>query len=320
MVKESRRFDYIKIMGVEHMAKTIKFNLICDGNPVRTLEDMKNNFSIEDIIKYFNNKLLHRWLTVRGYNEELEKVEKLQNLDSLELVKELIKIFDVETDPTTIAENTYILQYKQERKVLLEEYKKMDFKVSTIIDDYHQGYRELIDTILENKNDIAKIKAAIKEIDRKYSNLYKLNYRNLFYNLFYNAPMAVFVMLMNDNMREEYLPFSTTNEDGTVTKDIDKRDMYGLICNLISKYNQLKEILGDNLKVFSGATDGYWKDVEPKGKKYMILSMRSGNYIRSSGVLGGDLNSDDINKQFLILDGIDYKSNNEHDKLLYMEV
>ncbi|WP_066826949.1 hypothetical protein [Clostridium tepidiprofundi] len=302
------------------MAKTIKFNLICDGNPVRTLEDMKNNFSIEDIIKYFNNKLLHRWLTVRGYNEELEKVEKLQNLDSLELVKELIKIFDVETDPTTIAENTYILQYKQERKVLLEEYKKMDFKVSTIIDDYHQGYRELIDTILENKNDIAKIKAAIKEIDRKYSNLYKLNYRNLFYNLFYNAPMAVFVMLMNDNMREEYLPFSTTNEDGTVTKDIDKRDMYGLICNLISKYNQLKEILGDNLKVFSGATDGYWKDVEPKGKKYMILSMRSGNYIRSSGVLGGDLNSDDINKQFLILDGIDYKSNNEHDKLLYMEV
>ena len=55
------------------MAKTIKFSLICDGNPVRTLEDLKNNFSIEDIITYFNNKLLHRWLSVRGYNVELEK-------------------------------------------------------------------------------------------------------------------------------------------------------------------------------------------------------------------------------------------------------
>lgn len=297
------------------MAKTIKFSLICDGNPVRTLEDLKNNFSIEDIITYFNNKLLHRWLSVRGYNVELEKVEKLQNLDCLELVKELIKIFDVETDPITIAENTYILQYKQERELLLEEYKKMDFKASAIIDDYHTGYRELIDTILENKNDIAKIKAAIKEIDRKYSNLYEMDYRSLFYNLFFNAPMAVFVMLMNDNMRKKYLPLSITKEN-----DRDKSHMYRLICELVSDYNTLVKILGDNLKSFAGVTDGYWKDVEPKGKKYMILSMEHGNYIRSAGVLGGDLDSDDINEKFVLLDGIDYKSNNEYDKLLYMEV
>lgn len=297
------------------MAKTIKFSLICDGNPVRTLEDLKNNFSIEDIITYFNNKLLHRWLSVRGYNVELEKVEKLQNLDCLELVKELIKIFDVETDPITIAENTYILQYKQERELLLEEYKKMDFKASAIIDDYHTGYRELIDTILENKNDIAKIKAAIKEIDRKYSNLYEMDYRSLFYNLYINAPMAVFVMLMNDNMRKKYLPLSITKEN-----DRDKSHMYRLICELVSDYNTLVKILGDNLKSFAGVTDGYWKDVEPKGKKYMILSMEHGNYIRSAGVLGGDLDSDDINEKFVLLDGIDYKSNNEYDKLLYMEV
>lgn len=306
------------------MAKTIKFSLICDGNPVRTLEDLKNNFSIEDIITYFNNKLLHRWLSVRGYNVELEKVEKLQNLDCLELVKELIKIFDVETDPITIAENTYILQYKQERELLLEEYKKMDFKASAIIDDYHTGYRELIDTILENKNDIAKIKAAIKEIDRKYSNLYEMDYSSLFYNLSINAPMAVFVMLMNDNMRKKYLPLSITKEDETVTNDIvndrDKSHMYRLICELVSDYNILVKILGDNLKSFAGVTDGYWKDVEPKGKKYMILSMEHGNYIRSAGVLGGDLDSDDINEKFVLLDGIDYKSNNEYDKLLYMEV
>ena len=306
------------------MAKTIKFSLICDGNPVRTLEDLKNNFSIEDIITYFNNKLLHRWLSVRGYNVELEKVEKLQNLDCLELVKELIKIFDVETDPITIAENTYILQYKQERELLLEEYKKMDFKASAIIDDYHTGYRELIDTILENKNDIAKIKAAIKEIDRKYSNLYEMDYRSLFYNLSINAPMAVFVMLMNDNMRKKYLPLSITKEDETVTNDIvndrDKSHMYRLICELVSDYNTLVKILGDNLKSFAGVTDGYWKDVEPKGKKYMILSMEHGNYIRSAGVLGGDLDSDDINEKFVLLDGIDYKSNNGSMSILWTKI
>ena len=57
-------------MGEFNMAKTIKFNLICDGKPVRSIEDLQNNFSIEDILDYYNNKLLHRWLEVRGYEKE----------------------------------------------------------------------------------------------------------------------------------------------------------------------------------------------------------------------------------------------------------
>ena len=58
------------------MAKTIKFNLICDNTPVRTIEDLQNNFSIEDVLDYYRNGLLCRWLKVRGYEEELKKVEK----------------------------------------------------------------------------------------------------------------------------------------------------------------------------------------------------------------------------------------------------
>lgn len=37
------------------MAKTIKFNLICDNTPVRTIEDLQNNFSIEDVLDYYRN-------------------------------------------------------------------------------------------------------------------------------------------------------------------------------------------------------------------------------------------------------------------------
>ena len=55
------------------MAKTIKFNLICDNTPVRTIEDLQNNFSIEDVLDYYRNGLLCRWLKVRGYEEELKK-------------------------------------------------------------------------------------------------------------------------------------------------------------------------------------------------------------------------------------------------------
>ena len=55
------------------MAKTIKFNLICDNTPVRTIEDLQNNFSIEDVLDYYRNGLLCRWLKVRGYEKELKK-------------------------------------------------------------------------------------------------------------------------------------------------------------------------------------------------------------------------------------------------------
>ena len=52
------------------MAKTIKFNLICDNKPIRTIEDLRENFSIEDVLEYYNNGLLQHWLLVYGYEKK----------------------------------------------------------------------------------------------------------------------------------------------------------------------------------------------------------------------------------------------------------
>ncbi len=71
---------------------------------------------------------------------------------------------------------------------------------------------------------------------------------------------------------------------------------------------------------YSGITDGYWKDLQPKGTKCLILGMEAGNFIRNSGKNGEELNADAINKEFLILDGIDYKSNNTNHALIYMVI
>ncbi len=42
------------------MAKVIKFNLICDDKPIRNIEDLQENFCIEDVLKYYQNGLLLR--------------------------------------------------------------------------------------------------------------------------------------------------------------------------------------------------------------------------------------------------------------------
>lgn len=308
------------------MAKTIKFNLICDGNPVRTLDDLRNNFSAEDVLKYYENKLLHRWLDVRGYDNELKKVEEITPTDELSIVKALITIFEVETDPSIMEKNLYILQYRKKQEALLDTYEKQEYKVQEILNGYHDGYCQLVREIIKNKDNISRIKAAIREINYSYSKLYELDCRNLFYILKEDAPMAVFVLLMNENMRKQYLPLEVAKEDGSVyldtSTDVDKDYMYKEITEMVAGKNisELRSILGENLKVFSGVTDGYWKDIEPKGKKYMILDMIQGDFVRNAGAPGEENGYSAVSGKFIIFDGIDYKSNNANHKLLYMEV
>lgn len=312
------------------MAKTIKFNLICDGKPIRTIEDLQNNFSVEDIFAYYDNKLLHRWLEVRGYEKELDAVTKISTTEPIDIITELIKIFDVETDKDKILEGIYIFNYAEERKELYNKYLETELKVEHVIDDYYKGYNQVVNYVIENKNDIVKIRAGIKELIDEYYTMFLFNKKELFYKLYYHAPKAIFVMLTHNEIRTAYLPVKVKATDGKYYDDLemgyenekkeeikDKLGMYKLINSMVK---DAPTYLGDNLKIFSGVTDGYWKDLEDASKKYMILSMEGGDYVRPAGKSGGDLGYNDINNKFVILDGIDFKCNTATHKLMYMEV
>ena len=292
------------------MAKTIKFNLICDEKPIRTIEDLQNNFSIEDVLTYYNNKLLHRWLSVRGYDAELKAVSAITTDDSMEIIKELIHIFNVETDEKKVEESIYMFQYQEERRQTYEIYKIENYNVVNIIEDYEHDYLQLVRGILMNPNDVSLIKANIAEMVSNYDWVFELNHRELFWNLMKRSPLGVMCLLMNEESRKYYLP-GGDNED--------KKRMFQAICNLIEQ-SDFEKLLRGNLITFSGMTDGYWKDLEPKGKKFMIVSMEIGDFVRSAGKSGGDLTGSDIKNAFVILDGIDYKSNYSSHKLRYMEV
>lgn len=304
------------------MAKTIKFNLICDGKPIRTVEDLKNNFSIEDVLEYYQNGLLKRWLTVRGYESELEEVEKISATDAIEIVSALSKIFDVEKDADKIAEDTYIFEYSRKYAEKLEALEQQKIKKKDMIMQYHKGYWDLIETILNNNDDMPRIKAAIAETDKNYFELFELDYRRLFWTCLSDAPLAIFAMLMNENMRDYYIiSDDDKDERGNVLEEkYDKLEMYKGITDMIKSVGDLQIKLGENLKVFAGETDAYWKDLEPKGKKCMILRLSIQDFVRAAGISGGDKSAEEVNGKFLIFDGIDYKSINARHQLLYMEV
>lgn len=307
------------------MAKAIKFNLICDGNPIRTIEDLRQNFSIEDVLELYHNGLLVRWLEVRGYSDWLNQVNAISEKSDIDIISDLIKIFEVEIDDNKIEEGISVLQFVDEKKLLLEEYRKMEYEVTSIIDDYHSGYNALIDKIIRNNDNMAIIKACLNEIIESYYGLFCLDYRNLYYTLEWQAPMAIFAMLMIEEMRHVYLPNeSDYDEKGLVSMPPDKRFIFDHISKIFSHGtfggDSLIEILGENLLSFSGVTESYWKDIEPKGKRFMILRMEGTNFVRNSGQHGEELGIDQLRSKFAVLDGIDYKSNNPNHSLLYLEV
>ena len=326
------------------MAKTIKFNLICDNKPIRTIEDLQDNFSIEDILKYYENGLLLRWLHVRGYEKEEKQVAAVSSKGNLEIAKALIKIFNIETEEKKIEEDIYMLQFLEEERKRNRDYKQNKLKEQDIVKTYYGKYSKLVNEIMEYPDNVAKIKAAIAEIVKDYGEIFALNYRNLFWKLTEKSVLAIMCLLMNEETRkyyyfennrlqeepryeekyahifENYLDVRKIEKENKKSKeDKDRKEMFDEICRII-KSDKFGTMLGDNLHRFSGDTDGYWKDLKPKGKKYMIISMGMENYVRSAGDQGGDLDFKMVFEKFVIVNGIDYKGKSNTKELLYMEV
>ncbi len=155
------------------MPKTIKFNLILDGKPVRDIEGLQNNFCIDDMLAVYENGLLERWLKVRGFDDYSKKINKIKKDDGI--IKQLIKIFDIEESEKEIMKGIYSLSFWNERKVEIEEWLKKDNAVKQIVADYHNGYNVLKQQIIKHKFDMPFLKQSAKEICDEYLEIFKID-------------------------------------------------------------------------------------------------------------------------------------------------
>ena len=80
------------------MKKKIKLPLeMADGVKVRTLDELKDNWSLEKVVENYLNGRLATWLNDRYYTELAEQVNALEEVqDNTVLQKELCRIFDVD--------------------------------------------------------------------------------------------------------------------------------------------------------------------------------------------------------------------------------
>ena len=293
------------------MAKTIKFNLILDKQPVRTIDELRENFSIEDMLKYFKNGLLLRWLKVRGYEAEYKAVKDIDNSStSKDIVISLIKIFGmIDVDMDNIEKEISILEYQEQEKELNKFYAKNAFAKKQVIEDYHAGYDKLIMHMEENSDNMAILKADTIQMEREYSELFFLDHYHLYFRLLQFAPKAIFSMLTRDIFREYWIG---ENANETIKKSIEY--------NVLEGENSIKTILGDDLKIVKRDTEAMWDPIERSTTKVMILSIKKGTFIKNAGNFSEKLGYNDVMKTLPILNGLEYQSNSDIHKLLYMEV
>jgi len=243
-------------------------------------------------------------LEVRGLTAELEQLNAIKSTDELSISSALCELFQETLSEADIKTAVYPLEFRRQQQQQLEQLASQQFKKDAVIKSYHAGYEQLCAEMLEKAEDYPFLKAAVNILWTDYAQLFSVDFNRFFSIFIEKSPLALFTMLANDDYRQS----------GLFEKKRKERVF-------LSIPNQMEETTTPiYLQSYAGVTEGYWKDLQPKGKKCLILRMEAGNFIRNSGKNGEELNADAINKEFLILDGIDYKSNNADHALIYMVI
>lgn len=329
------------------MAKTIKFNLNCDGHHVRTLEDLREHFSMEDVLEYLNNGMLARWLDIRGYTAEKEQVEQITADNDRDRLWALVNIFDIDADQKEVTERAQQLDWKNRQKALSAAYQASGESRQRILSDYFSGYKNAVETILTNLEDYGSIKSAVTDIDEHYQEAFDLQYKELIERIYgavwkdAHMPTALLALLTRPHMRTKYL--SEADTPGSSIKGIDSLAgtssasiFSGMRSLALSQpqYRQIMEYAQDtvpkeydyNLKppfhVVRGEFGGGDKLIQRTGQQVMVIKVESSdrNYVQVSAASGENAHSyHEINGKFVLLDGLRCKLS-QGDALWYMEV
>lgn len=292
------------------MTKTIKFKLILDDYPVRTIEQLQEHFEIEDILKYFENELLLRWLHVRGYEKQYESVKRIdKSLEKKEIVKELMKIFEIDDlDDSDIEKIIELHLHLDKEKELNTNKEKNVCPPPYNIQEYFLEYDRLITHMEVNKDSLSVLKSDAILMEQKYLELFKSNNHDIYYRLLNTAPKAIYAILTRDALKKVWL------------EEWDNIEIYTNMKSSILTGIKAKEILGKDLKVVKKNTYARWSPIEGRGKKLMVINMAPGTYVRNAGAYYEKISDAVVNNKLLLFDGLEYQCNCGYYELLYMEV
>ena len=215
------------------MAKVLKFGLMLDDCNVRSLEGVQEHFVIEDVLKYFEDGTLSRWLRVWGYKEQLAAVEAIDKaLDKKDIVLQLANIFGIEDiDAADIEKALSVFSYldkKQKFQVTVQE--NALFKKQAV-EEYLAGYEALIEDMMGKTFEDCSVdafKEDVQKLEQDYLPIVKLSLSELYFRLAGPegpAPTAILAISKSNILKElfEHCP-SCVKEDYAKTLEYRRNE------------------------------------------------------------------------------------------------
>lgn len=288
------------------MATNNKVKLKVAGKWIGSLEALRNNFFLNEILELYHSGDLAQWLLLAGFQNEYEQVVALNGKENISLSRELAKIFKVNCEK----EHINLMVAKMDRK------------------SPPYTYSELLDEIckINTLKKVDTIKALIELLIKNYYDEYKANKMQIFERFVNKAPLAAVAILNNPNAFKPFLPAilrynHVDNEQDVSPADIDELSQFSALLEKLAKKNHfcygLLYLHFPNITMYSEEPSqlfdlGYY----PFGTLRKLVLIGSSNYVVNTGI-----DFSDIFAQFAIININDiYELNPESSDQVFLAI
>jgi hypothetical protein len=322
--------------------KRIKFFIEVNGYPVRSLEELEDNFHIQDVLELHRAGILSRWLAAHRFENYEKMVDDLKTipiasepdlLTDIETAEKLMAMFCPQLPDTFRQGELQYLRYLTGRAAKLESLKKTEQDVGEVINTYHSGYEALKSAIQRDYLDMNSLALSARMLVKHCWKLVELDVENFCTTMLDTAPGIFFPLLGLGKFRDENAKTIRDKIIRHIMKRVNmgsKDDRQLLLTDILQGENspvREKEVRCNaaGLMVLDKSTQESWEDIVPEtSSKIMIVYLPNGNFVRSrSDPDRKSLSVQDVNWCFPVLDGLDYKGLHkeyENAPLIYYDI
>lgn len=322
-------FPVLKIYLDGEEMKTIKFNIIVDDTVIRSVEQLKDNFNIDDVYELYSKGILQKWLILKNEQYLSEKLDAISTGNIKEVILEILSVFDYTNKDTEASAFAFV--YRSEYKEKIEEFKNNNQKYDSLIEEYHTNYKYLKKKLsnpkifidynpanatdedyynseeyyIQKAKEFSLIKTTVNEISDRYIRLFELDVVKFFNEYMDHNPIVIMACMMNKNLVNILLGDQYIKEQLEMKFD----------------NTHLLNALNPHLQVYQGSTEGMWKYLGDKDKSYLVINMTVGGCrVGEQNALDVDFDYSQINGKYKLLKGLLFKSSSSTQHVQYLEV
>lgn len=176
--------------------KKIKFFIRINGVPCHTLNDLQQNFYLQDVMDLHYQDILRRWLTALEHKEEAAALPAVGVVENkVSMGQKLVEILCPNFDKNSLRAALDALQFDMNAEQQIAIVKQGQKQRAEFVELYHASFDELLCLASERRDDFEFLCLTAICLVEDYWNLVEENMEKFSNRLFSDAPCLFFPLL-----------------------------------------------------------------------------------------------------------------------------